>query len=263
MFKTTAILHAIGANDFQLEILVKKMGCFLERMNFYPHDIRVNASPPIDMNDSGGDDIPSTLIIGWGLTEKPCWTKWAYEIKTSQVIKLFIAVDLYERYGANRRVLIMPNVEGGYWRQKSWQTRCKLFLNDCYVSYIAPYGMKRIQKAIYDDNFTFSNRYKLIPGSQQEIEIVRLIFHLFVNHGYTMTDISNLLNAQGIKAPNRSKIWNGKKIKSLMTSAIYIGSNQYGACIKHNVFPALIDRSTFCAAQAKIHGKEAFAPFTT
>ncbi len=212
------------------------------------------------MNNPGNDDIPSTLIIGWGLSERPCWAKWAYEIKTSQTIKLIIAVDLYEQCGTNGRVLVVPNKKpGSYWRHKSWQTRCKLFLNGCYVSYVAPYGMKRIPKDIYNDGLTVSNRHILVPGLQQEIEIVRLIFNLFVNHGYTMTEISNLLNAQGIKAPNRSKIWSGKKIKSLVTSVIYIGSNQYGACVKHNVFPALIDRSTFYAAQAKIYGKEIYA----
>lgn len=263
MLKTVTVVHAVGANNSQLEILAKKMRCFLKGMNFYSHDIRVNASPVIYMNNSGNDDIPSTLIIGWGLSERPCWEKWAYEIKTSPVIRLFIAVDLYERYEANARVLIMPDVKrGNYWRHKSWQTRCKLFLNGCYVSYVAPYGMKRIPKDVYDDGLTVSIRYMLVPGLQQEIEIVRLIFNLFVNHSYTMTEISNLLNAQGIMAPNRSKIWSGKKIKSLMTSVVYIGSNQYGACMKHNVFPALIDRSTFCAAQAKIYGKVAFAPVT-
>lgn len=263
MLKTISILHAVGSNDSQLEILVKKLGCILERMNFYPHDIIVNASPSIEINKTRGNDIPSTLIIGWGLIEKPCWNKWAYEIKTSQVIKLFIAIDLYERYGVNGRVLIIQNVKGNYWRHNSWQTKCKLFLNDCYISCIAPYGMKRIPKSIYKNGFALPDRYKLVPGSPQEIEILSLIFQLFVNHGYTMTEISNLLNAQGIKAPNKSKIWSGKKIKSLVTSAIYIGSNQYGACIKHNVFPALVDRSTFFAAQAKIYRKGAIAPFTT
>jgi hypothetical protein len=292
MSRTIAIVHAPGVNQAQLNILVEKLRDFINQIDFNGTEIQVNPDPPfrsekfgirdeiitlivgwgwwmneiplIDMNNSENDDIPSTLIIGWGLSKKPCWTKWTYEIKTSKVIRLFIAIDLYERYGANGRILMMPDVKtGSYWRHKSWQTRCKLFLNGCYVSYVAPYGMKRIPKDVYDNDLTVSIRYILVPGLQQEIEIVRLIFHLFVNHSYTMTEISNLLNAQGIMAPNRSKIWNGKKIRSLMTSAIYIGSNQYGACIKHNVFPALIDRSTFCAAMAKIHGKGAFAPFTT
>jgi hypothetical protein len=259
MPKTIAILHALDANDSHVAILLKKLGYFMERMNIYPDEIRVNDVPYIGANNPGNDKIPSTLVIGWGLSEKPRWTRWSYEIKTSSVIKIFIAVDLFEQYGTKGRVLIMPNVKGGYWRHKSWQTRCKLFLNGCYISYSVPYGMKRIPKAIYNDGLIFSDCYRLVPGSKQEIDIVRLIFNLFVNHDYTMTEISNLLNAQGIKAPNRGKTWSGKKIKSMVTSAFYIGSNQYGACVKHNVFPGLIDRQTFCTAQAKIFGKEAFA----
>jgi hypothetical protein len=264
MIKTTAIIHASGANRSELEILIKKLKRFTERINFYPNVIRVNASPSTDIIIPDNNDFPSTLIIGWGLAEKPRWTKWSYEIKTSKVIKLFIAIDLYERHGNNGRVLIVPNLKmGNYWRHKSWQTRCKLFLKDYYVHVLAPYGMKRIPKDIFNDGLRVSNHHILVPGSPQEIEIVRLIFDLFVSHDYTITEISNLLNAQGIKAPNKSKIWSSKKIKSLMSSPVYIGSNQYGACVKHNVFPALIDRSTFCAAQAKIYEKERVASFTT
>ena len=263
MVKTTAIIHASGANRSQLEILIKKLKRFTERINFYPNEIRVNASPVKDIIITENNNLPSTLIIGWGLAEKPRWKKWSYEIKTSKVIKLFIAIDLYEQHGTNGRVLMVPNLKAGnYWRHNSWQTRCKLFLNGYYVSTYAPYGMKRIPKDVFKDGFTVSNHHILVPGSQQEIEIVRLIFNLFVTHNYTITEISNLLNAQGIKAPNKSKIWSGKKIKSLMSSPVYIGSNQYGACVKHNVFPALIDRSTFCTALAKIYGKEKIASDT-
>ena len=95
--------------------------------------------------------------------------------------------------------------------------------------------------------------------SRTGLDIVRLVFSLFVDFGYTLTEISNLLNAEGVKAPHNSKIWNGRKLKSLVESAVYIGSNQFGACLKHDVFPALIDRSTFCAAQAKIYKRDASA----
>ena len=264
MIKTTAIIHASGVNRTELDILIKKLKRFTERINLHPNEIRVNASPVKDITITENTDLPSTLIIGWGLAEKPRWTKWSYEINTSKVIKLFIAIDLYEKDGVNGRVLIVPNLKAGkYWRYKSWQTRCKLFLEGCYVSTFAPYGMKRIPKDIFNDELMAFNPHILVPGSPQEIEIVRLIFDLFVIHNYTITEISNLLNAQGVKAPNKSKIWSGKKIKSLMSSPAYIGSNQYGACVKHKVFPALIDRSTFCAAQAKIYGKEKIESITT
>ena len=258
MIKTSAIIHASGANRFELDILLKKLKSFTERINFYPNDIRVNDSTAKDTVISDNNDLPSALIIGWGLAEKPCWTKWTYEINTSKVIKLFIAIDLYERDGSNGRILMVPTLKAG----KYWQSRCKQFLNGCYVSTFAPYGMKRIPKDVFHDGLAVSNHHILVPGSPQEIEIVRLIFNLFVNHNYTITEISNLLNAQGIKAPNKSKTWSGKKIKSLMSSPVYIGSNQYCACVKHDVFPAVIDRTTFSAALAKIYAKEKCVPNT-
>jgi len=82
------------------------------------------------------------------------------------------------------------------------------------------------------------------------------MFDLYVKHGYTIVDISNLLNAQGVKAPNKSKVWSPKKIKNIITSVTYIGSNQFSACIKHSVFPGIVDRSIFHAAQAKIYEKQ-------
>ncbi|BBO76242.1 hypothetical protein DSCW_36590 [Desulfosarcina widdelii] len=122
-----------------------------------------------------------------------------------------------------------------------------------FVSYVAPFGMKRVPGvSIYSDDYGLSNYHTLVPGAVHEIEIVRLMFDLYVNHGYTMAGITNLLNAQGVSAANKSKVWNPKKVRNIITSAFYIGSNQFGPCIKHNVFPAIVDRSTFYAAQEKI-----------
>ena len=261
MLKTLAAVHAPGADNTQLPIMVKKLNSFVERLGLYPQKIDVNHVSVNDMTGTRPDNEPLTLIIGWGLSEKPCWSKWAYEVKTSPVIKQFVAVDLYERCGAHGRVLTVPYVKSGhFWWHKSWQTNCKLFLRGCYISTFAPYGMKRIPKNdVCGNDITVINRYKLGLGPPEEVDIVRLVFSLFVDFGYTLTEISNLLNAEGVKAPHNSKIWNGRKLKSLVESAVYIGSNQFGACLKHDVFPALIDRSTFCAAQAKIYKKEASA----
>jgi hypothetical protein len=244
-----------------LELLIKKLKCFTEVIELYPNVIRVNASPLKDIAIIEKKNISSALIIGWGLAEKPRWTKWSYKIKTSKVIKLFIALDLYEWDDINGRVLTAQNLKGKkFLLKKSWQSRCKLFLRGYYVCNFAPYGMKRIPKDHSNNERKPFTPHVLVPGSPQEIEIVRLIFHLFVNYNYSITEISNLLNSQGIEAPKKSKIWNSKKIKSLLLSPVYIGSNQYGACVKHDVYPALIDRSTFCRALAKICEKDKFPP---
>jgi hypothetical protein len=263
MPKTVAILNVPDSRDSAVEVLLKMLKHFMETLNLNPDKIKVADRSEMHPRILENNKAPNMLIIGWGLSDKPRWSKWSYEINTSSIIKIFIAIDLYHQHGSGVRVLIRPKTKGCNWRHKSWQTRCKLFLDDCFISYVAPYGMQRITKSIYADGFPFLKRYTLIPGSQQEIEIVRLIFNLFVDHGYTLTEIANLLNAQGVEAPNKSKIWSGKKLKSLMTSAVYIGSNQYGACVKHDVFPALIDRPKFCAAQAKIYKRQLFSDGST
>jgi len=257
MLKTVAIVHAPNVNKPELGILVKKLENFVERMNFYQPKIRINASNVIELNLLGDPRHPLVLIIGWGLVDKPEWSGLEYGIKTSTTIRIFIAIDLYETFGEHGRVLMVPNLNyGRFWRRKSWQIKCKQFLNGSYISSFAPYGMRRIPlRNRYNENYTFSCHYTLIPGVSHEIEIVRLMFDLYVNHGYTLTDISNLLNAQGVSAPYKSKFWNPQKVKTIVASVVYIGSNQFGACIKHNVFPALIDRSTYFAAQDKIYRK--------
>jgi len=259
MPKSVAILYVPDSRDSDVEVLLEMLKRFMETLNLYPDKIKVTNRSEVNPRIVEKDNAPNILIIGWGLSDKPSWNRWSYEINTSSKIKIFIAIDLFHQDGNGIRVLFRPKTKGSYWRHKSWQTRCKLFLDDCFVSYVAPYGMQRIPKSIYADSFVFSKRYILAPGSEQEIEIVRLIFNLFVDHGYTLTEIANLLNAQGVRAPNKSKIWSGKKLKSLMTSVVYIGSNQYGACVKHDVFPALIERPTFCAAQTQIYKRQVFS----
>jgi hypothetical protein len=129
MFKTTAIVHAPGAENSQLRVMVKKLKSFLERMNFYQPDIRINNYPLLDMDLPQLYRNPSNLIIGWGLVEKPDWSGLEYVIKTSSAIRIFIAIDLYETYGRYGRVLLVPNLKSGrYWRHKSWQSKCKQFL---------------------------------------------------------------------------------------------------------------------------------------
>jgi len=89
MFKTMAILHAPGVDEPQLAIMAKKLERFVERMNFFQPEIRINAHSSIDMNLSGNYQNSSTLIVGWGLFERPDWSKLAYAIKTSTVIRIY------------------------------------------------------------------------------------------------------------------------------------------------------------------------------
>ena len=256
MSKVIAAVHAPGASGNQIRVLEQKLESFLNTMGFVHKKVFTGTDPVILIDDIEKAGNPLTLIIGWGLAEKPSWMRWAYKLKTSRTIMQFIALDLFEQHNGSR-VLVVPNARvGEYWRHKSWQTNCKLFLKGLYVNTPQPYGLKRVPtKNPLNGGRSRTCRHKLAPGPPNEVAIVRLIFSLFVDHGYSLTDISNLLNAQSIKAPHRSNFWNIRKVRSIIESAVYIGSNQFGACFKHDVFPPLIDHPRFCAAQAKLYGK--------
>jgi hypothetical protein len=236
---------------------MEKLENFLLSLQINRSRIWINQDPDLNLANWKNHYTPSTLIMGWGLPEKPRWNQWAFTIKTSSVIRLFIAVDLYESREGSGRVLFLPMYRKGRgWRDKTWRTRFELFLKNCYIGRVTPYGMRRMPKENYGySDFSMINRYRLIPGPSEEIEIIRLIFRLFVDHGYMFSEISNLLNAQGVKPHCISKSWNFQKIKSMLVSAVYIGANQYGDSLKHDVFPALIDRSTFCKALARIYNQ--------
>jgi hypothetical protein len=251
------IVHAPGANSIQTLVLKKKLESVMKELNIGQKNILINRDEEIDLEAIEKTENPRILIIGWGLSIEPCWTPWICALKTSTTIKQFIAIDLYDRYGKARRLLMDRDIKTGRcWRHRSWETQCKLFLKGCWVSHVTPYGMQRIPTIDpFTTGYSGIDRYRLSFGVPPQTEIVRLIFSLFVDHDYTMTEISNLLNAQGIDAPHKSNFWNIRKVRTILESVVYIGSNSFGACLHHNVFPPVLDHSIFCEALSKIYGR--------
>ena len=254
MGNTLAIVYAPGETDLLLQILVKKMELAMRGLSIHRDNLLVHQDSKNPFDQTEKYLHPTNIVIGWGLPTKPDWSPWTRQVKTSAGIKQFVAVDLYEPYKNTERVLCVPHIKTGhFWRRTSWQTNCRRFLKGFWINHITPYGMKRIP--IVDDTNNDAKNHSLTLGAPQQTEIVRMIFNFFVHYNYSLTEISNLLNAQGVMAPNKSKFWAIHKVKAILESAVYIGSNTYGACIKHAVFPTLIDRSTYCSALSKLYRK--------
>jgi hypothetical protein len=129
-----------------------------------------------------------------------------------------------------------------------------LFLNGSYLKPSTPFGMKRVLAKRKKERSPAGRLYhKLVPAEPEKIEIVRLIFDLFVNSDYTLTGIANLLNAQGITPPQENSApWNTRKVRSILESWAYVGANEYCGCYKPDVFSSAVDKATFFEAQAKI-----------
>ena len=254
MSRTLAIVHAPGVNQAQLNMLVEKFRDFMDQIDLNGADIQVNPNPLIRSGKFGNKEEINTLIVGWGLSTKPTWGWWMNEMPLPKTLRQFIGIDLFERNRFDGRELEPPKINAGkYWSRKTRQKNFKLFLEGYYIKPIAPYAMRRVPiKKPNQINRSSRLRYVLKPDDPEKVEIVRLIFELFVIHDYSLTDICNLLNSQGVKSPLKSSTWNTRVVRTILESETYIGANEFCGCVKHGVFPSFIDKAVFYEAQAKI-----------
>jgi hypothetical protein len=254
-----AIIHAPGATEGQSKILVSKLRYFLDRFHLERVTIELNPISPLNGPDRNVD--LHTLVFGWGLSEKPAWDKLFKIYEVTDLAQEFLVFDLLERRGLNGQKLNEPRINAGrYWGQRVQERNFMLFIDGYYLKSTAPYGMKSVLKKPHNrgQHLTRSH-YVLMPGDTGEIEIVNLIFDLFVNHDYSRTQIANLLTAQSVKPPCKRVKWRNRIVKALLEDPAYIGANEFNGSIRYNVFPSLVDRSIFYEAQAKIM-RERFSP---
>ena len=254
MPETLAIVHAPGVNQAQLNTLVEKLREFIDHMDFNGADIQVNPDLHVRSENHTNHDELITLIVGWGLPFRPTQGWWISEIPLSKTVRQFVAVDLFERNRFDGRELDPPKINAGkYWSRKTRRENFRLFLEGFYIKPTAPYAMRRVPtKKSKNTGRSSRLRYVLEPGDPEKVEIVRLIFELFVIHDYSLTDIRNLLNSQGVKSPLKSNTWKTRVVRMILESETYIGANEFSGCVKHGVFPSFIDKSIFFEAQAKI-----------
>ena len=251
--KTLSIIHAPGVNKMDLKLLIVKMKDFIERLGLGESDFHVN---PTNLKVGIGNiECAETVVIGWGLPAIPAWTKWMSENMVPPKARHLLAIDLFERDGIDRKASVEPVVTRGKYDSKTIpKSSLRLFMEGCYVKSAAPFGMKRVAT---EQSKSRKNPkcecFKLVPGELEEIEIVRLIFDLFVHHNYTLTKICNLLNAQGVKSPNIRHVWRTKTVRAVLTCFAYIGANEFCGYFKLGVFPPVVDRSIFFEAQAKLN----------
>jgi len=249
-----AIIYAPGVDKIQAMDLVRKIQETSECMGFINTNIQINPEPLLKEQRKERPRKLITLIIGWGLPAEPSWNIIFDKFVSLKIARNIYAIDLFERRGFNGRILTPPKVNAGkYWSRRVQEKNLRLFSKGYYIRNYVPYGMKRVSVKEPVDETNFSRkRYVLKPGKPSEIEIVRLIFDLFVNHDYNRTEICNLLNAQKVESPNKSDLWNTSKIVTILKSPSYIGANQYSECVTYDVFPSIIEKSIFFEAQARV-----------
>lgn len=72
-----------------------------------------------------------------------------------------------------------------------------------------------------------TDRVILVPGPDEEVEIVRWIYRAFVHEGKSESEIAEILNAKGILT-DFARPWTRSTVHQILTNEKYIGNNVYG-----------------------------------
>ena len=251
MAETLAILYASASLQ---NGLINKLNNIVQLFDIGKAEIIVNPEFPISACLKGKQKNLLTVIIGWGRKGKPSWETILPSQKHLRSIRQLFAIDLYEREGFDGRVLGKPMMNAGkYWSERMRQYKQNLFFEGYFLHPFTPYGLKKVKAPKIDDSSPSSmSLFVFEPGEPAEVEIVRMIFDLFVGHDYNLSKIANLLNAKEVNAPKNCKAWNPRPIKTILKSPFYIGANKFRGFIKYDVFPSIIEKPVYFEAQAKI-----------
>lgn len=72
-----------------------------------------------------------------------------------------------------------------------------------------------------------TDRVILVPGPEEEQEVVRNIYEQFTRGSKTESDIAAWLNGQGIQHPELNRLWTPAVVHQVLTNEKYIGNNVY------------------------------------
>jgi DNA invertase Pin-like site-specific DNA recombinase len=113
-----------------------------------------------------------------------------------------------------------------------------------------------------------TDRVILVPGPDEEVEVVRWMYHAFVHENKAEREIAELLNARGMLT-DYGRTWTRGTVHEVLTNEKYIGNNLYNRtsfklkqshCANprdkwvraENVYQPLIDATLFFTAQGII-----------
>nr|DAI90240.1 MAG TPA: integrase [Caudoviricetes sp.] len=85
-----------------------------------------------------------------------------------------------------------------------------------FIGSFAPYGYKKVKEGTGKDA---CYKLEVIP---EEAEIIKLMYHLFVNEGYGFTKVARHLDSVGAK-PRKTEHWSPAALKDMLENPVYIG----------------------------------------
>lgn len=113
-----------------------------------------------------------------------------------------------------------------------------------------------------------TDRVILVPGPEEEVQLIRQIYRQFVESGKTEVEIAAALNAEG-HVTDFGRPWNRGTVRQVLTNEKYIGNNVYNRTSfklqkkhvenaeemwvrKNGAFPAIVNQDSFFMAKGII-----------
>jgi len=134
---------------------------------------------------------------------------------------------------------VKRSMAGEYSRElstKVFQGACRLIQMGYKQGGMAGYGLRRLLVdqegkpkqilAIREHKSLITDRVKLVPGPPEEQAVVRWMFDVFVNSGWTEGEIAADLNRRGILT-DLGRPWTRGVVHQILTNEKYIGNNVY------------------------------------
>ena len=119
---------------------------------------------------------------------------------------------------------------------KVFQGACRLIQLGYKQGGTAGFGLRRMlvdqngqQKAVLkmgEHKCLQTDRVILVPGPEEEVKIVRWIYHAFVTEGKSEAEVARVLNAQGVLT-DFGRAWTRGCVHQVLTNEKYIGNNVY------------------------------------
>lgn len=161
---------------------------------------------------------------------------------------------------------------------KVFQGACRLIQLGYKQGGTAGFGLRRMlidqngqHKAVLkmgEQKSLQTDRVVLIPGPDEEVEVVRRIYQAFISEGKSELDIAKSLNVQGV-VTDFGRAWTRGTVHQVLTNEKYIGNNVYHRTsfklkLKHvvnpqekwiradGIFEGIIEPSLFHTAQGII-----------
>jgi DNA invertase Pin-like site-specific DNA recombinase len=254
------------------------------------------------LNDvtSGTADFEVILVYDisrWGRFQDADESAYYEYVCKQHKVRVEYCAEMFINDGSTASVII-KNVKRAMAGEYSSELSKKVFLGQCRLIQLgyrqggmAGFGLRRMlvnaagipQRILKlgERKSLQTERVILVPGPDDEVEIVRWIYDQFVNHGKNESQIAKELNKQGImteisrelkdqgEEEEAKHLWNNGIVHQILTNEKYIGNNIYnrrsfklkskrvtnppGMWIRaDDVFEAIVDSKLFYTTQGII-----------